>query len=63
MKKIKKIPFAIIVGIAVIAFWRGVWGLIDEYLFPANYTLSLWVSLIVGLVVLIVLHKAVRELM
>ena len=27
----------------------AVWGLMDEYLFPENYQLSLWVSLFLGL--------------
>lgn len=55
--------FAIIIAFAVIAFWRGLWGLMDEYLFPADYRLSLWVSLVVGLAILIATHYAAKELM
>ncbi|MCK4968763.1 MAG: hypothetical protein KAS12_06940, partial [Candidatus Aenigmarchaeota archaeon] len=48
---------------AVISFWRGVWGLMDEYLFPENYKLSLWVSLFLGMFILIITNYATKELM
>jgi hypothetical protein len=59
----KERGYAILIAFAVIAFWRGMWGLMDEYLFPSNYELSLWVSLVVGLLILVITHRAVRELM
>lgn len=55
--------FAIIIGLAVISFWRGAWGLIDEYLFPDHYRLSLWASLILGIVILIATNYITKELM
>ncbi len=55
--------FAVIIAFAVIAFWRGIWGLMDLYLFPDNYELSLWTSLIIGLVILVATHYATKELM
>ncbi|MBU1111799.1 MAG: hypothetical protein ABIG93_02060 [archaeon] len=54
--------FAIIIAFAVIAFWRGIWGLLDEYLFPNYRELSLWISLFVGLLILILTHYASKEL-
>jgi quinol-cytochrome oxidoreductase complex cytochrome b subunit len=63
MKSKHQIIFAIIVGFAVISFWRGVWGLMDEYLLPNNYTLSLWISVILGVVILILTGYATKELM
>jgi hypothetical protein len=62
MKKKYKLLFAIIIAFAVISFWRGVWGLMDEYLFPNNYTLSLVSSLILGLAILIITNYATKEL-
>ncbi len=66
MKKIKKrkskIMFAILIAFAVILFWRGSWGLMDEYLFPSNYRLSLWTSLFLGLIILILTRHAIKEL-
>ncbi len=63
MKKHHQIVFAILIAFAVIAFWRGVWGLMDEYLLPNNYQLSLWIGLAIGLVILIATHYAPKELM
>ncbi len=44
--------FAMLVGLAVVFYWRGVWGLIDLFLFPDNEALSYAVSILLGLVVL-----------
>ena len=43
----------IIASLAIVGFWRGVWGLMDIYLFPGNYTLSLFTSMIIGLIILL----------
>ncbi len=57
-----QLTFAVIVSVALISVWRGVWGLLDIYLLPGNYELSLWVSLLAGLLVLVVSGYAVKEL-
>lgn len=63
MKSTHRILFAILIAFAVISFWRGVWGLMDEYLFPGNYTLSLLVSLALGILILITTNYATKGLM
>ncbi|MBR9706638.1 hypothetical protein GOV14_06400 [Candidatus Pacearchaeota archaeon] len=63
LKKTEKILYALIIGFAVISFWRGIWGLWDIYVFPKNIALSLWASTLVGLIILIGTHKVIRELM
>ncbi|MCH8328980.1 MAG: hypothetical protein IIB81_01145 [Nanoarchaeota archaeon] len=62
MGSFKRILFALLIGFAVVAFWRGVWGLLDIYLLPNNLELSLWVSLVISVVILIVTHYTVKEL-
>lgn len=48
--------FIIIIGsIAMIGFWRGIWGLFDRYLFPGNPDLSYAVSIGIGLVALFII--------
>jgi hypothetical protein len=42
----------LIAAVAAVSFWRGIWGLMDTYLFPDNYTLSLIISLIISLMIL-----------
>ena len=58
----RQIIFAMIVGFAIVAFWRGVWGLLDIYLFPTNVALSMWVSIVIGVIILIVTHDLVKGL-
>jgi hypothetical protein len=63
MKRTKKIAFAILIAFAVICFWRGCWGLLDEYLFPNNHMLSLWTSVAIGIIILILTQHAIKQLM
>jgi len=63
LKRKHQVLFAIIIAFAVISFWRGCWGLMDEYLFPEKYNLSLWVSVIIGVAILIITNYATKELM
>ena len=58
---IHQILFSIISLSAVIIFWRGLFGLLDTYLFPSNLLLSLWASLTAGAVILIATHYAAKE--
>ncbi len=59
----RKLVFALIVGLAIISFWRGAWQLMDLLIFPENYFLSNIVSLIAGFLVLVLMHRAIKELM
>lgn len=57
-----KVLYAIFIGSAVVLFWRGIWGLADEVLFPENYLLSSLVSILLGLFILGVSHSIIQEL-
>jgi hypothetical protein len=63
MKHHHQTIFSVIIGIAVISFWRAIWGFMDEYIFPDNYRLSLWISLALGIAILVATHYATKELM
>ena len=43
----------IIASLAIVSFWRGVWGLMDIYLLPKNLTLSFVISIIIGTSILL----------
>jgi hypothetical protein len=58
--RLKKVAVALIVGLAIVSFWRGAWQLMDVYLFPSSYVLSNAISLVVGFVVLVFMHRAVK---
>jgi uncharacterized membrane protein len=51
-KKIKEVGRTIIIAFAIILFWRGIWGLMDVFLFPKNQLLSYIISIIVGIYIL-----------
>jgi len=61
-RRIRKVLYTIIIAFAIVAFWRGVWGLMDLYLFPNNHTLSLWISVFVGLAILYTTKHVIDKL-
>lgn len=50
---IKDIIPIIIISIAIVSFWRGIWGLMDLYIYPNNSLLSHSISVGIGLIVII----------
>jgi hypothetical protein len=59
---VKKVVFTIIAAFAIISFWRGIWGLLDLYLFPNNYELSYWISLFIGILILFLTKNLIKKL-
>lgn len=57
----KNVARALIIAFAIVSFWRGVWGLMDIYLFPNNYILSLWISLLLGVLLLFWTENLIRQ--
>lgn len=53
---------ALLIGTAVVFFWRGTWGLMDLYLFPNDLMLSSVSSVLIGLGILGATHYIVKEL-
>lgn len=47
-------PYAntVVVILAIIMLWRGVWGLLDEFLFPGSPVLSYLASFGLGILIL-----------
>ena len=62
-KRRHKVAFAIVIGFAVVAYWRGAWGIMDVFLFPNNYGLRCIVSLALGMGLLAATHYIVEEMM
>ena len=62
LRKKHQILFALIISIAVVAIWRGVWGLMDWYLFPENPLFSYLFSIVVGFIILLAAGVVVEEL-
>lgn len=62
-RSLKDIFYTILIAFAIISFWRGVWGLTDLYLFPNNYTLSLTISLLTGIIILYSTKNLIKNLL
>ena len=54
---------ALLIGTAVISVWRGIWNLLDLYLYPNDLVLSSILSIAIGLIILIFTHQTTKELM
>ena len=61
--RFRKLVLALVVGLAIVAFWRGAWQLMDLFVFPENQLLSNVISLVAGFLVLVLMHRAIKELM
>jgi len=61
-RTMRRVFSAVVIGFAVISFWRGIWGLMDLYIFPNNYTFSLWISVLIGVVILYLTKHLIDEL-
>eukprot|EP00471_Norrisiella_sphaerica_P005968 CAMPEP_0184488674 /NCGR_PEP_ID=MMETSP0113_2-20130426/13057_1 /TAXON_ID=91329 /ORGANISM="Norrisiella sphaerica, Strain BC52" /LENGTH=176 /DNA_ID=CAMNT_0026871627 /DNA_START=236 /DNA_END=762 /DNA_ORIENTATION=+ len=42
------LPLNLVISALVVAYWRGLWYLMDANLFPENKELSAWLSLVIG---------------
>ena len=61
-KRVKDVLYTLLIAFAVISFWRGVWGLMDLHLYPSNRTISLILSLIIGIAILYTTENLIKRL-
>lgn len=61
MNRVQQIIISLIVGVSIVAFWRGLWGLFDMYISPSDPTVRFWFLFISGFVVLVGTHHAVKQ--
>lgn len=45
--------FYLVAVVAVVMMWRGLWGLLDEYVLPKNPKLSYLITFIFGFIIII----------
>ncbi len=57
----KKRVEAFFVGAAIILFWRGIWNLADNYLFPDYPIISAFASLLIGMGLMILTRSFVTQ--
>jgi len=59
--KMKKRISALLVAFGVIALWRGLWGLLELYIFPSNPEASYWCCLLSGIVILLITEQMIDQ--
>ena len=62
MKNLKKMMLTLVIAFAIVSFWRGVWGLMDLYLFPDNLLVSFAVSIMAGIVIIYLIKHRLKSL-
>ncbi len=55
--------YAILVLVAIVAIWRGFWGLMDAYLIPNHPEVSYLLSILIGLAIISATHYKVKKLL
>lgn len=56
MEILKKNLNVLILAVAIVFVWRGIWGLADLHLLPNSPTISFIASIVIGVIILL-LHK------
>jgi RsiW-degrading membrane proteinase PrsW (M82 family) len=59
----KNFFYVLLIAIAMILVWRGVWDLVDMYLFPEHPVWSALISFFIGLVILYLPDQDIKELL
>lgn len=54
--------YSIVIGASIIMFWRGLWGLMDLYVFPNNEVLSYSITALIGLALLFLNDFRLKEI-
>ena len=56
LKKDHQLMYSLLIAIALIGIWRGIWMLLDLYLLPENAAASAVISIIAGVLILGITH-------
>lgn len=62
LKKRHQLLFAIIITFAVVCLWRGIWGLLDIFIFPDNLFLSYSITCLVGIAIMALANLSIDKL-
>lgn len=62
LKRSHRNLYSIILGTAIVLYWRGIWGIFDLYFFPNNELLSYVLSAILGIFLLWINDSRLKEI-
>jgi len=57
-----QVLFALVISVAIVSVWRGIWGLMDFYLYPQDPVMSYGLSVVIGTVILVATGLFVEEM-
>ncbi|MCK5282955.1 MAG: hypothetical protein KAK00_06100 [Nanoarchaeota archaeon] len=60
-KKHHRLTLSLIILSGIIFFWRGLWGLLETYLYPENPQISFFISLSLGIIILAITHYSIEK--
>ena len=60
--KSKKLVSVLLEALAIVLFWRGIWGFLDMYLFPNDPFISYAICTVLGIVILFLDDFSLDEL-
>ena len=61
-RSLRNLSTTVIIAFAIVAFWRGVWGLMDLYFFPGAPKLSFIYSILIGIIILFLTKHLMSDL-
>lgn len=61
-RTLKKVFYALLIAFAIVSFWRGVWGLMDIYVYPNTPVMSFVLSIIIGVIILYLTENLIERL-
>ncbi|MAF89435.1 MAG: hypothetical protein CL963_02915 [Euryarchaeota archaeon] len=57
-----RVLFGSLIVVAIIGVWRGLWGLMDNYIFPEKYLLSHLTTLVSGFFILWLTQNTIKSI-
>ena len=54
--------YTLLGAFALILFWRGIWGLMDIFVFPNNLIISYSLSVIIGIGLLLLIKHLIKHI-
>lgn len=60
LKTHHQLIWSLVIVVSLVSIWRGVWGLMDAFIFPNNFLLSVITTLFAGIIMITVTHYKLK---
>lgn len=55
-----QIIWSLVIATALVSIWRGIWGLMDKFIFPNDLVLSSITTLVLGIIIFAITHYKLK---